>query len=606
MAACALLPLAVVLGGCALLDKVAPASAAEPAPVLQLDVVAPDALATLLRTNLDLGRVNKLARGEPLQEGELDRLLAAAPQQARELLDTEGYFNAVVTVQRMDAAAPAAGTEPLPRVRVAVQAGPRTLVRNVDIAVQGPLADARGSDAHARSADQALRRDWPLQAGQPFRDADWSRAKTASIAGLRAQGYVEADWLRTQATVDAATQRADLAASVASGPLYRIGALRVRGLKVQDEGTVVNIANLNPGAPATEATLLDIQERLQKSDLFSSATVSLDTTPPQPDATPVVVRLGERQLQEATFGVGVGANVGPRLTVNHVHRRPFGQPWVARNNLDLSRVLQRWNGELSTQTLPGLYRNLVGASLSRETSDTDVVNNASLRVGRAQETRRISRLLFVDWNRSTTTSALGRSQSDALALQYHGVWRAVDDLVLPTDGRAWTGQFGAGMARSNPGSQGPFGRVYGRLDAFRPLGAGWFGQGRVELGQIFSRNSVLVPETLRFRAGGDESVRGYAYRSLTRQVNGVDVGSEVLFTASAEAAHPILASIPQLWGAVFVDVGRAAATWSDLKPAVGVGVGLRYRSPVGPVKLDLAYGQEVRKLRLHLTVGLAF
>ena len=587
------------LVGCSLLQHVEPGGLAEPAPVLQLDVEAPDDLASLLRINLDLGRVNRLARGEPLQAGELDRLLASAPQQARALLDTEGYFNAVVSVQRAEGPA-------LHMVRVTVQPGPRTLVRRVDVTVQGPLADARATNAHARLADEALRRAWPLQPGQPFRDADWSRAKSASIAGLRAQGYVEADWTRTQATVDAATQRADLDLAVTSGPLYRLGPLRVRGLQVQDARTVAHIANLDTGAPATEAVLLDLQERLQKSDLFSSASVALDTTPPQPNATPVVVRLGERQLQEATIGVGVGANVGARLTVNHVHRRPFGQPWVARNSAELSPLLQRWNGEISTQTLPGLYRNLVGAGYGREKSDTDVVGASSLRLGRAQETRRINRLLFVEWNRSTTTSALGRSQSDAVALQFHGVWRAVDDLVLPTNGRAWTGQLGVGQARSSPGTQGPFGRLYGRLDVFRPLGRTWLSQGRVELGQVVARHSVQVPETLRFRAGGDESVRGYAYRSLTRRVNGVEVGSEVLFTASAEAARPLLASLPQLWGAVFVDVGRAAASWSDLKPAVGAGVGLRYRSPVGPVKLDLAYGEEERKLRLHLSVGLAF
>ncbi len=583
--------------GCSLLS---PKTTAElqPTPVLRLEVEAPAPLKDLLARNLDLGRVNRLAQGEALQEGELDRLLAAAPQQARELLDTEGYFNAVVRFERGEA-------EGLPQIRVAVQPGPRTVVRRVDIQIQGPLAADAEQQPHAREAAAALRRNWPMPAGAPFRDAEWSRAKTASMAGLRGQGYVQADWVDTLARVDAAEQIVDLSVTADSGPLFRIGALRVRGLKVQDAETVANIAALKPGEPATEGTLLDIQERLQKSDLFDRATVSLDTRPPVPEATPVVVRLGERQLQEATVGVGFGANVGARVTLNHVHRRPFGKPWLGRNNFDISQVRQRWVGELSTQTLPGLYRNLVGGGLERLESDTDVVRAANLRVGRAQETRNIDRLLFVDWNRSSTTSALGRQQSDALSLQYHGVWRSLDDLVLPTRGRVWSGQLGVGQAKSSPGGSGPFTRLHVKLDAFRPLGS-WYGHGRMEVGQVFSAGDVLVPEALRFRAGGDESVRGYAYRSLTRKVNGIEVGSEVLFTVSAELARPILARLPELWGAVFIDAGRAAANWGDIKPAIGVGAGLRYRSPVGPVKLDLAYGEEDRRFRLHLSVGLAF
>ena len=614
----------------------------EPAPVLRLEVVAPTALAKLLNDGLDLGRVNRLAQGTPLQAGELDRLITAVPQQARELLDTEGYFNAVVTIERDASAASGPTSGPtssptsapssapadastatdanaisnaavpgdIPTVRVTVQPGPRTKINSVDLTLNGALKTSAAADSpdgvHARQAAAALRRDWPLPPGAPFRDADWSRAKTASIAGLRAQGWVQADWVDSQARIDAATQLGDLFATADSGPLFRIGPLRVVGLKVQDEFTVRNIGNLKAGAPATEAALLDFQERLQKSDLFDRATVALDIEPPQPDATPVVVRLRERKLQEATVGIGVGANVGARGTLDHVHRRPFNRPWIARNSLELSQVQQRWTGELSTQTLPRLYRNLLGGGAERVVSDTDEVNAFRLRVGRAQDTQRIDRLLFVEWDRSATTSALGRQRADSLTLHYHGVWRTLDDLVLPTRGRAWTGQVGVGQARSQPGGNAPFTRLYARLDAFHPLGSTWYGQGRVEVGQVFIRGAVQVPEALRFRAGGDESVRGYEYRSLTRVDNGVQVGSEVLFTASAEVARPLLQRLPQLWGAIFVDVGRADASWGALKPAVGYGVGLRYRSPVGPVKLDLAYGEEVKKVRLHLTVGVAF
>jgi translocation and assembly module TamA len=84
------------------------------------------------------------------------------------------------------------------------------------------------------------------------------------------------------------------------------------------------------------------------------------------------------------------------------------------------------------------------------------------------------------------------------------------------------------------------------------------------------------------------------------------VGGRVLLTGRVEAEHPLLDRLPALLGAVFVDAGNAADRWTTLHPVLGYGVGVHYRSPVGPLRLDVAYGQDVHQLRLHLSVGVAF
>ena len=317
------------------------------------------------------------------------------------------------------------------------------------------------------------------------------------------------------------------------------------------------------------------------------------------------MQLTERKVQEATVGVGVDPNVGLRTTLEHTHRRFLGRALTARNRVEFGGLRQTWEGEISTHTMPRLYRNLIGGAAERIESDTDVVTSQRVRVGRAQDTQRIDRLMFVEAQRSTRRTADTREESRAIAAHYHGIWRRVDDNVLPTRGHVLALQAGAGQASAQPGRRGPFARAYARLHSYWPLRA-WYGHTRVELGQVFARQGVNVPEPPRFRAGGDESVRGYAYRSLAPVVDGELASGDVLFTASAEIARPFIERLPDLWGAAFIDAGRAAERWRDLDPAFGYGVGLRYRSPVGPVRLDLAWGQEVKKLRLHLTVGVTF
>ncbi len=586
----------------------AAASAAAPSADRQgvrVEVAARSDLKALLERHLDLIRVGRLARDD-IAATEWSRLIDAAPNQVRELLQTEGYFNPLVSLERR---ASAAG-EFADVVRIQVDAGPQAVIERVTVEVEGELErGATAGDPQARTVLSQINSGWELSAGMPFRNATWSAAKSATLARLRASGYATASWSGTQADVDAETQRVRLFLVADSGPLFRLGDMVVEGLVVQDVETVRNLFAASAGTPVTDALVLDFQERLQKSALFENISVALDADPAQAGQARINVRLREAPLQTYTVGLGVSANTGPRASVEQVYRRVFGYAALARNKVEFGKLRKAWDGDINSHAGVDLYRNFIGAAVEQLTSDTDIVLSQRVRIGRAQDGQRIERSLFLQGERSLrkTPDETVRTNAFATSINYHGVWRELDSLVLPTQGWSFNGQVALGQSHGNDAVASPFSRVYLRLTGYQPLGAsGWYSQGRVEFGQVLLRTGGVVPEPEQFRAGGDDSVRGYAYRSLGPLVDGAVGSGNALFTVAGEVAHSIVPSIPSLWGALFMDAGNAAETFRQLRPAVGAGVGLRWRSPVGPLRLDWSYGREVRKTRIDFSVGIAF
>jgi translocation and assembly module TamA len=585
---------------------VTPGEAALATPTLGVAVeivTAPPELKALLERHLDVVRLGRMARDE-VDEPEWARLVDAAPAQVRELLQTEGHFSPRIDLERQPRRA--AG-EP-DTVRLVVDPGPRARVARVRLEVEGDLErGALAGEPYARETAERWRSRWALPAGSEFRNADWSEAKANALAALRAAGYATAAWTGTAAEVDRTKNEVRLFLAIDSGPLFRLGGLQIDGLVVHDARTVRHLLTARQGAPVTETLILDYQERLQKAGLFESVSVTLDPEPAQAAAAPLLVRLREAPLQVWTFGIGASANTGPRGTVEHLYRRVFGYALTARNKVELGTKRQAWDGEIATHPGEDLYRNLVGGAVENLETGSDTVLSQRLRLGRTQDTTRIERLYYLEYERSLRETTLGaRSNAVAVSLNYHGVWRDVDSVVLPTKGFIFSGQLGVGRSHGTDAETGWYTRAYARLTGYLPLGQAWYGQARVELGQVFLPSSVVVPESQRFRAGGDDSVRGYTFKSLGPLVNGVVGGGNVLFTSSVELARPVSRDLPSLWGAVFVDAGNAADSFGALKPAYGAGIGLRWRSPVGPLRLDWAYGREVRKSRLHFSVGIAF
>jgi len=458
----------------------------------------------------------------------------------------------------------------------------------------------------------ALRRRWGLKADEPFRQAAWNEAKNLLLAQLRAEGYPAATSVSTSAKVDAQTNRVTLSVLADSGPLFHMGAISIEGLQRYGESDVRRLTTFAPGQAYNEQLLLDYQDRLVKVGLFEGAVIEIDPDPTKAAAAPVLIRVKELPLQAATVGVGYSANTGQRLTLEHLHRRVFGQPWIAKNKIELGPKRTAWEGELTSHPLEGLYRNLVSGSAERLESASEIRKSWSARVGRAQDTPHIERLYYAELTHSNLETAAGAASSDAASLNYNWIWRHVDSVLLPTKGLTLSLQTAAGYAKGRDITEegltegrGPFTRAWGRLTWYRPVGS-WYATLRTEAGQVFARQRVGVPDTLLFRAGGDESVRGYAYRTLGPIVDGVVTSGHVLWTGSAEIARPISPKRPAFQWAAFIDAGQSADRWSELHPAVGYGVGLRWRSPVGPLRLDLAYGQQVHKTRVHMSVGVAF
>jgi translocation and assembly module TamA len=585
-----------------------PAPARSSAPVRwRLSIEAPDDVRAVLAQYLDIARVERSPDMSRVSRFELRRLVSATPAQARALLETQGYFLADVNA-RLDEAG---GENALLTAVVQVTPGTRTQVQSARIEFEGPLAVAdEQKDDTARTLTRRLRDGWQLPPGKPFTQGDWSAAKNTMLATLRAEGYPAATISGSTAQVEAVDARARLFVYVDSGPMYRFGAIQYEGLANVRENDMAYLLPFAEGERYREQLLLDFQDRLVKTGLFETVSVSADTDVESGNtALPVRVRVREQFKQQVTAGIGFTDASGPRVTLEHVHQRLFGFAWQAKTEIRLGRDARSVQVDLTSHPKPGLYRNLLSGAAERSTNAGLVINSQRARIGRTQDTERIERLYYLEYQRATSRPEDGSSALDeasSLTANYQWVWRRLDHPVLPTKGLISSLEIGGGYSFATTRASGPFTRGKARVTAYWPFGTTLYTQLRAEIGEVFANTDIGVPFTLLFRTGGDDSVRGYAYQSLGPVSDGRAVGGRVLGTASIEVARPFSAKQPAWWGAVFVDAGDAAVTWTDFAPAVGAGFGVRWRSPVGPLRIDLAYGDALRKWRLHFSVGIVF
>ena len=579
---------------------------AAPLVAFEVNISAPEEIQDLLRRHLELMRYRELP---DLDNTELERLLLAAQRNTRELLATAGYFSPEVTVRLQDAQMRSGAPR---QVSITVSPGQPTQVDEVVITFVGDIV---GNDA-AAGQRSAIRAGWPLRSGMRFTQSAWDDAKTQALRLLGAQRYPVGKIATSMADIDPEQRTARLSVMLDSGPAYRLGELQINGLERYDRELVERLARLTPGTGYNQAGFLEAQQRLQDSGYFDSVFLSLDTTG-DPLAAPVVVQLREAKLKRLVLGVGVSTDGGLRLSVEHTNHQLPGIGWRAVSKLVLDRKLQSIGTQLTAPPDAGNWRWVTSGLLKNENAASVDVQSQSLRAGRSQTGDRIDRAYYLQYDRANTTSLGVQTLAQTISANYAWTQRNFDSLPFPSSGYGMGVELGGGMTLGN--QREPFVRTQlhwlgvwslAQRPEQRVSGAP---AGRIavrgQVGAVLARPIAVLPSTQLFLSGGDASVRGYGYHDIGVVLpNGQTTPGRYLAVGSVEWQRPItLAGNSSDWeSTLFVDAGAVADKPARLKAKVGVGAGVRWKSPVGPLQMDLAYGVAAKRLRLHLSVGFTF
>jgi translocation and assembly module TamA len=572
----------------------APAVAGAQAIAYSVALEAPKPLAELLENNLDLMRW----RGNPqLDMDQLQRLLRAAPEQVRALVATEGYYSPEVSASLDTSGAQAVA-------HIVVRPGEPVRVGALDLVFKGFGATGAPYDTGA------LRSGWSLPEGAIFRQADWEGAKRKLLRLAVQTRYPRAQLQDSSATVDPQTRRAALHVVVDSGPEMHMGDLRIEGLQRYPERIVADLNPIKPGDQYSEAALQSFQQRLQDSGYFGSVDVGADlgllaadeeAAPAQSITVPVLVRVLENKRKNVSVGGGYSTNTGNRAQVTYDDLSLFGLRLKSGITLETRR--QQARADLYFPTTANGYNDSIGTSFERTDINGEVTSVSSVAAKRAWGSPQLERSVIVEYRNENKTVA-GETEarkSQALPVSYNLTKRHLDSLLFPTNGYVLNAQLGLALLPILTEEQ--FVRGSLRVVGYRPLGTDTTLIVRAEGGALVSRHKSGVPSTYLFRAGGDVSVRGYGYQQLGVQEGDAIVGGRYLLDGSVELQH----WFHPPWGAaVFYDAGNAGDVFRDLKPKSGYGVGVRWRSPVGPINVDLAYGHAVHKVRLHFSLGFVF
>jgi translocation and assembly module TamA len=559
-------------------------------PQYEVEISAPTTVKALLQAHLDMMKWRDNAR---MNHTEWQRLYALAPQNIKELLTTEGYFSPTI----------GSSMEHQNNNHIAkfsVDIGQPALVNQINIRFTG---DINALSAESKPNINTLRDSWLLKKGQIFRQNDWTEAKQKLLAGVVVERYPNASVTISKAEVNPDTQSVDLSVEIDSGPEIRFGDTTIEGLKRYSPSVIENLNPIKPGRIYKQSALLTFQTRLQESGYFQSVEVSVETqNASQINASyvaPIKVKVVENRRINTEVGAGFSTNTGTRAQVTVTDLSLFNMDWRLTSNLKVDRLTQRFTNEVKLPKTKSGYRDSIIANIGNSNIENVKVTIAQSGVKRAWGTRKLDQ--YVSASLLMENSSVDNADVENLytaTVGYGITLRRTDNDNNPKLGYLLNLQFTGAPITSNNSF---FLQSHLRVQGYYPFSNSTQFIARAEIGLVNGRNQA--PELFKFRAGGDQSVRGYSFQSLGVTVGDATAGGRYLATGSVEIVQWLT---PQWGAAIFVDAGNAADSLKDLEPVYGYGLGARWKSPLGPIGADIAYGAEVDDYRLHFNIGLVF
>ncbi len=525
------------------------------------------------------GQRKRTDEEKPLTDADIQRLHRSATAEIEAALQPFGYYSPEVAAT-LDAGDQQKASGEVSRTWHAhyrIDPGPATRLRNVDIRLEG---EGRDRDELRQLISQAA-----LEPGAVLYHPAYSGLKNALQSDAYALGYLDSTFTRNQLRVHPEQQVADVTLVFDTGQRFYFGDISIEQT-ILSQDFIDRFVETSAGEIFNPRKLIDLQLALSDSDYFSSAEVQVQRDDAEGQQVPVRVTTEPSLPRKYETSLGYGTDTGVRGGLGVLWRRINQQGHQFRTDIRLSQI---------QQTVVARYKIPVGDVRSeyldfnadldqREINDTESTRYAvgtSLNQNRWHGRRRLSLLLqredwaFGDEPRENSTLLIPGLEYDRIR---------GDDLLFTRDGYSVNAAvYGAAEGVL---SDATFVQGYVALRMVKPLGD----RGRLllrgEYGATATDSFNKLPPSQRFFAGGAQSVRGYGFEELSPEDDqGNLVGGRYLGVFGVEVDFLVYGDIGL---AAFVDTGNASDD-ANIDWKTGAGIGLRYRTPVGMVRLDFAH-----------------
>lgn len=520
-------------------------------------------------------------------EEALLRFSRGAEEQAKKAAQALGYYQPRIESE-------VRGGEK-PRLLLRIDPGEPVHLRNVTIRVEGPAASLKSF--RTPDSDQ-------LKPGAVLNHGRYEDAKRLIQNQASRYGFFSGRFTRQQLSVDPLAGVADIELVYDSGPRYALGKVSFTGDSLFDEDLLRRMVPFKSGAPYDSELIAELNQALQSSGYFEGVRVDAAPTAAEHEVIPVAVLLETRKPRTMGLGLGYSTDVGPRVKANWTRHwvNPQGHSygWEAEVSAPRQNVGLWYDIPLDPPLTDKL--RFAGGYQNEEISGTDTLSKL-LTVGPEWHSKLPSgwqRVVSLKYQREEYRLGDDSGLSNLLMPGLTYSYLRSDNRIDPHNG--YRIQFDTKLAKEGVGSDTNL--LYGTV-LLKGLTTAWDNHrflGRVQFGGSATNGYKSIPPSLRFFAGGDQSVRGYDYQTLSpKNSEGDRIGGRYMVAGSVEYQY----SIAEKWRiASFVDQGNSFNKLELPNLKTGVGVGLRWVSPVGPIRVDLAHAMnDDGGIRLHFSMG---
>ncbi len=549
----------------------------------QLDVrIKPSNAA--LKANIE-GYVGDLGERD---EQALERFSVGAVEQAQKAAQALGYYQA-----QIDTEIKTLGNSP--QLVMNVQAGEPIHLRRVTVRIDGPAHDLKAFRVPKTDA---------LAPGAVLNHGYYEDAKRLIQNQAARYGFFNGRFTSQRLSVDPRAGVADIELVYDSGPRFSLGKVSFSGDAPFDDDLLKRMVPFKENTPYDSELIAELNQAMQASGYFEGVRVDATPTSAQGQVIPVEVQLETRKPRTMGLGLGYSTDVGPRAKANWTRHWVNAQGHSYGAEMELSAPRQNVGLWYDIPLDPPLTDKLrfAGGYQYEEIADTDSLSKL-LTLGPEWHSKLPSgweRVVSLKWQREEYRLGNDTGLSTLLMPGVSYSYLRSDNRIDPHNG--YRLQFETQVAKEGLGSDANLVHGTALVKGLTTLWDNHRFLGRVQVGGSFTNGYKSIPPSLRFFAGGDQSVRGYDYQSLSPEnSDGDKIGGRYMMTASAEYQY----SIAEKWRiATFVDQGNSFNSLDLPSLKTGVGIGIRWVSPVGPLRLDLAHAlDDDGGIRLHFSMG---